>query len=215
MKDWLAKYWIALCALFLTGLNVYLNLQNWKKQGQDFTPIALNAAVTFVLWVILLVAIVMNFSRQKKVGRGLSQPVLTGASIEQIKKVGKLESLAGRADWLAQYLEEVWHDFLKEKKNMPNPIGIRSMPDVIEHWTDKQLWRFRIHYQSYIGSMEATDPECDSELMKDKFPHEFEDYLSVKRKIDAHAQIMRRRADDLLSSAKAELASSTLTETQP
>jgi hypothetical protein len=41
--------------------------------------------------------------------------------------------------------------------------------------------------------------------VKDKFPHEGEDYLSVKRKIEAHAQIMRRRADDLLSSAKAQI----------
>jgi hypothetical protein len=40
----------------------------------------------------------------------------------------------------------------------------------------------------------GTDPECDSELMKEKFPLESEDYLSVKRKIEAHAQIMRRRA---------------------
>jgi hypothetical protein len=202
MRDWIAKYWIALCALFLTGLSIYLNLLNWKRQGNDLTPTAINAAVTFLLWGVLSSAIVVHLARQNKLAERLRQPAFTRASVEQIKKAGKLESLAGRAGWLAQYLEEVWHDFLKEKKNMPNPIGIRSMPDVIEHWTDKQLWRFRIHYQSYIGSMEATDPECDSELMRDKFPHESEDYLSVKRKIEAHAQIVRRRADDLLSSAR-------------
>jgi hypothetical protein len=27
-----------------------------------------------------------------------------------------------------------------------NPIGIRSMPDVNEQWTDKRLWRFRTNY---------------------------------------------------------------------
>jgi hypothetical protein len=205
MKDWLAKYWIALCALFLTGLSVYLNLQNWKKQGNNLTPTAMNAVVTFLLWGALLIAIVMFLSRQKEFADRLRKPRLTEAMVDQIKKVGKLESMAGRADWLAKYLEEVWHEFLKEKKSMPNPIGIGSMPDVIEQWTDKQLWRFRIHYQSYIGSLEIIDPDCDSELVKDKFPHEGEDYLSVKRKIEAHAQIMRRRADDLLSSAKAQI----------
>jgi hypothetical protein len=69
------------------------------------------------------------------------------------------------------------------------------MPDVIEQWRDKQLWRFRINYQSYLGSLEGVDPECDSELMKDKFPHKGEDYLSVKRKIEAHAAALRGRFD--------------------
>jgi hypothetical protein len=80
------------------------------------------------------------------------------------------------------------------------------MPDVIEQWTDKQLWRFRIHYQGYIGSMEAVDPQCDSELMNHKLPHECESYLSVKRKIEAHVQTMRTRAAETLSKAKAEMA---------
>lgn len=175
MKDWLIKYWIPLCALFLTGLSVYLNLQNWKKQGNNLMPTAVTAAVTFVLWGVLVIAIAAFYSRQKKLADRLRQREPTGVVVEQIKKAGELESLAGRADWLAKYLEEVWHEFLKEKKNIPNPIGAKSMPDVIEHWTDKQLWRFRINYQSYLGSLEAVDPECDSELMKDNFPHEGED----------------------------------------
>jgi hypothetical protein len=206
MKDWLVKYWIPLCALFLTGLNVYLNLQNWKKQGNNLIPIAATAVVTFVLWGVLVMAIAVFFSRQKKLADRLRQREPTGDVIGRIKKAGQLEGLAGRADWLANYLEEVWHEFLKDKKNMPNPIGVRSMPDVIEQWTDKHLWRFRTRYQDYLGSMEAVDPGCDSELIKDKFPHEGEDYLSVKRKIETHAEFVRQRANDLLSSTKAEMA---------
>ena len=80
------------------------------------------------------------------------------------------------------------------------------MPEVIEQWTDKVLWRFRINYQSYLGSMEAVDADCDSELMKDGFPHEGESYISVKRKIETHAAVLRRRANELMSSATAEMA---------
>jgi hypothetical protein len=205
MKDWLTKYGIALSGLFLTGLNIYLNLQNWKKQGANLTGTALNAVITFFLWAILVIASITFSSRQKKLNERMRQCDLTGPIAVQIKRAGTLESLAGRADWLAQFLEEVWHEFDKEKQNIPNPIGIRSMPDVIERWTDKQLWRFRTNHKSYLGSMDAIDPECDSDLMKDKFPHEGEDYLSVKRKIEAHATVMRRRADELLSKAKAQM----------
>jgi len=205
MKDWLTKYGIALCGLFLTGLNIYLNLQNWKKQGTNLTSTAVNALVTFVLWGVLVLAIIMFFARQKKLTQRLQRCDLTGPIAAQIKRAGTLESLAGRADWLSQFLEQVWHEFDKEKLSMPNPIGMRSMPDLIERSTDKQLWRFRINYQSYLGSMDTVDPECDSDLMKDKFPHEGEDYLSVKRKIEAHAMVLRRRANELLSKAKAQV----------
>jgi hypothetical protein len=206
MKDWLSKYWIALCGLFVACLGLYLNLQNWKRQGTNLTALALNIVVTFVMLGILLIAILTFYSRNKKLAEKLRQCELTGPVADQIKRVGKLESLAGRADRLAQNLEEVWHEFDKEKKTMPNPIGLRSMPEVIDQWTDKQLWRFRIRYQDYLGSMEAVDPGCDSELVKDKFLHEGESYLSVKRKIEGHANVMRQRANDLLSSAKAEIA---------
>jgi hypothetical protein len=133
--------------------------------------------------------------------------VLTESVIETIEKVGKLRSLAGRADFLRDHLEEVWHVFLKEKKDMPNPIGIRSIPDKnIEEWTHIQLWRFRVRYQDYLGSMKAADPDCESDLVKDGFPHEGEDYLSVERKIKEHAAALKKRADDLLAQAKDEHA---------
>ena len=209
MKDWLTKYSIPLCALFVTCLSVYLNLQNWKRQGTNLIGTAANISVTFVLWALLVIAIFMFLSRQKKLAEKSRQCQITAQVVEQIKKVGKLESLAGRADWLAQYLEEVWHEFHKDNKNMPNPLGVRSMPDIIEQWTDKQLWRFRINYQAYLGSMDAVDPGCDSDLMKDKFPHEGEDYLSVKRKIEAHATVLRRRANGLMSKIRADLPKST------
>src|SRR5712671_3337613 len=206
MKNWLIKYWIPLCALFVACLGLYLNLQNWKRQGTNLTGLALNITVTFVMLGVLLIGVITFYSRNKKLAEKLRQCELTGPVTDQIKKVGKLESLAGRADWLAQYLEEVWHEFDKEKKHMPNPIGTRSMPEVIEQWTDKVLWRFRINYQSYLGSMEAVDADCDSELMKDGFPHEGESYISVKRKIETHAAVLRRRANELMSSATAEMA---------
>jgi len=42
--------------------------------------------------------------------------------------------------------------------------------------------------------------------VKDGFPHEGEDYLSVERKIKEHAAVLRKRADDLLAQAKEEHA---------
>jgi len=131
-------------------------------------------------------------------------PALAEPVIEKFERVGKLRSLAGRADFLKDYLEEVWHLFLKEKKTIPNPIGVRSMPAKIEEWSDVQLWRFRVRYEDYMGSMKAVDPACKSNLVRDGFPHEGEDYLSVERKITEHADILRKRADDLLREAKEE-----------
>jgi len=34
MKDWLSKYWIALCGLFVACLGLYLNLQNWSPTSR-------------------------------------------------------------------------------------------------------------------------------------------------------------------------------------
>ena len=95
--------------------------------------------------------------------------------------------------------------FLRQELSRIASENKASVPDVIEQWTDKQLWRFRTNYQSYLDSMDAVDLECDSDLMKEKLPHEGEDYLSVKRKIEAHATVMRRRANELLSKAKTQM----------
>ena len=86
MKDWLTKYGIALSGLFLTGLNIYLNLQNWKKQGTNLTGTALNAVITFFLWAILVIAIIAFSSRQKKLNERMRQCDLTGPIAVQIKK---------------------------------------------------------------------------------------------------------------------------------
>lgn len=174
--------------------------------GTNLMPVALNIVVTFVTFGVMLFAIFKFWSAQRQLAERLRQSALSQTVIDRIKQVGRLESLAGQADWLARNLEEVWHAFHNEKKNMPNPIGRTAVPDVIEQWTDKQLWRFRVHYQSYLGSMKAVDPRCDSALMNDGFPHDMEDYLSVKRKIEEHAATMRRRAADLMSSANAQYA---------
>ena len=66
MKDWLTKYWIPLSALFMTCLSLYLNLQNWKRQGENLTGLVLNVAVTFVMVGALLIAIVTFLLPQQK-----------------------------------------------------------------------------------------------------------------------------------------------------
>jgi len=132
------------------------------------------------------------------------RPALTEATVAQIKMVGKLESLGGRADWLAENLEEVWHQFTSEHLPMPNPIGMRSVPDAIEKAADKALFRFRVHFQGYLGSMKSAYPECDSQLMIDGFPHEGENYLSVKRKIEAHSRLLNQRAASMMTAISAD-----------
>ena len=175
------------------------------KYGPDWLPYA----VAFILALFVFFWMGSRLTESSSTVRRLKSPdVLTESLIKKIEHVGRLRSLAGRADFLKDYLEEVWHVFLKEKKNMPNPIGVGSMPDKIEEWTDKQLWRFRIRYQDYTGSMEAVDPDCKSDLVKDGFPHEGEDYLSVERKIKEHADTLRKRANDLLAEAKEEYTKS-------
>jgi hypothetical protein len=81
-------------------LSLYLKLQNWKRQGTNLTALALNIAVTFVMLGILLIAIITFYSRNKKLAEKLRHCELTGPVAGQLKKVGKLESLAGRADRL-------------------------------------------------------------------------------------------------------------------
>ena len=100
MKEWLIKYRIHLCALFVAGLSLYLNLAELEKARHNLTALALNIAVTFVILGILLIAIITFYSRNKKLTEKLRQRELTGPVADQLKKVGKLESLAGRADRL-------------------------------------------------------------------------------------------------------------------
>jgi hypothetical protein len=55
MKDWLIKYWIPLCALFVAlpgPLSEPAEL-HWKRQGTNLTALALNIVVTFVMLAIL------------------------------------------------------------------------------------------------------------------------------------------------------------------
>jgi len=73
MKDWLIKYWIPRWALFVACLSLYLNLQNWKRQGTSLTALALNIAVTFVMLGILLIAIITFYSRNQKLAEKLRQ----------------------------------------------------------------------------------------------------------------------------------------------
>jgi len=84
---------------------------------------------------------------------------------------------------------------------MPNPLGKSSVPAAITEWSDKQLWRFRIRFQDYLGSMKDVDLDFESDLLEDGFPSEVEDCLSVERKIRKHTARLRKRADQLPAEA--------------
>jgi len=87
MKDWLTKYSIPLCALFVTCLSVYLNLQNWKRQGTNLIGTAANISVTFVLWALLVIAIFMFLSRQKKLAEKSRQCQITVREVAGLLRV--------------------------------------------------------------------------------------------------------------------------------
>jgi len=203
---WLQQHWAALSGIFLSALYVYLQLVVWKRHGDDLMLTAINIAVTSCLWVILLVAIGTYFQRLKKVAGKLKPPQLTEAVIQKIEKVGKLRSLAGRADYLVQILDDLYHQFVKSQKPMPYVLGINAVPDVIKDHLDKELWGFRDKYRSYLGSLKIVVPESDSDLIKEGFPCNGQEYPALKRKIEAHAAGLRELADRLLVSAKEENA---------
>jgi hypothetical protein len=96
MKDWLIKYWIPPCALFVACLSLYLNLQNWKRQGTNLTALALNIAVTFVMLGILLIAIITFYSRNQKLAEKLRQCELTGPETAMGKQL--VEDVGYRQD---------------------------------------------------------------------------------------------------------------------
>jgi hypothetical protein len=187
MQRWLEKNWIGLVTLFISGLYLYLQIREWKKHGDDFGSATFVVVVTAILWVLLAIAIGLYVKNTM----GIHQ------RIPDIEKAGVLKSYAGQADWLAKRLEEIWTQYTEEKKVMPNPLGLRAMPDDIKEWSDKKLFEFRILYRAHIDALKKTDPECKSDLITDGFPCEGQDYLTVKRKIEAHATFLRQQAATL------------------
>ncbi len=134
----------------------------------------------------------------------LRRPVLSESVIQKIEKVGLLKGLAGRADYLAQVLDDLYYHYVTNQKPMPYVLGINAVPEAITEHLDKELWNFRNQYTGYLGSMKATVPECDSALVTERFPCNGQEYPDVKRKIVAHAAVLRKLASDLLTSAKEE-----------
>jgi hypothetical protein len=124
-------------------------------------------------------------------------PRFNQEAIRRFERAGALRSKAGQADWLAKRLEEIWHSFNNEQKPLKFPLGRNAIPDVIKDWTDRQLWSFRVLYQSHIGAVTAIDPDCKTDLIKDGFPCDGQDYLTVMRKLKAHAESLRSRANQL------------------
>ena len=188
---WLKNHWIALSSVFLAAMYFYFQLRQWQRHGDDFMFLAVNVIVTFVLCVILIAAI----SRYVKLAKDL--PTRNESDISRIEKAGMLRSHAGQADWLARRLEEIWHAFNDAHKTLTYPLGLGVIPDEVKEWLDKQLWAFRVQYQSHIGSVKAVDPEFHTTLIDDGFPCDSQDYLTVKRKIEAHASSLRKRVDHL------------------
>ena len=119
----------------------------------------------------------------------------------RIEKAGTLKNCAEQADWLAKNLEEVWHLHLQEKKYFPNPLSVRAIPDEIKEWPDKQLWRFRVLYGSHLDFLKKVDPEFHSTVVDEGIRCDGQDYLTVKRKIGDHAELLRKRANELLTTA--------------
>lgn len=120
------------------------------------------------------------------------------AAIRKIEKSGTLKSLAGQADWLAEDLERIWYEFNKTGKTLIYPLGINVLPDEIKQHTDKQLWAFRDQYRAHVGFVKSVDAEFHSAVIDDDSQAcNGQDYLKVKKKIEAHAQALRERARSL------------------
>ena len=118
-----------------------------------------------------------------------------------VERAGTLRSYAGQADWLNKKLEEIWHLYDNDKianEALIYPLGSSAIPDVIKEWRHKELWNFRIMYRSHIGAITAIDPSFHSNLIDDGFPRDGEKYLDVRRKMEAHAALLRDHADRLI-----------------
>jgi hypothetical protein len=192
---WVKEHGLALAGLVLSCLFLYLQLQQWKRHGDDFVPLAVSIVVTLALWALLVFA-TARYLRLAKGFQHRSRP-----DILRIESAGTLKNLAGQADWLASDLERIWYEFDKEQKKLVYPLGKRVIPDEIKEHTDKLLLSFRVQYQSHIGFVKSVDPEFHSGLIDEGFPCDGQDYLAVKRKIEAHAEHLRKRANEVMTRA--------------
>jgi hypothetical protein len=66
-ESWWSRHGISLAALILYIIWFYIELQNWKKHGDDYTMLVVNIVVTTALWILLLVAIGRYWRHSKRV----------------------------------------------------------------------------------------------------------------------------------------------------
>lgn len=148
-------------------------------------------------WSLIMLIIGILLGRKMVADRFIPQ-----TAIQQIEKAGKLHFLAGQASWLAREVEKLWYEFDKNQRKLIYPLTGNEIPDEIKLWTDKLLMGFHSDYQMHIGAVRSVDAECDSVAMKEGFPCNGQDYVTVKRKIEEHADCLQKRADELLRKAR-------------
>jgi hypothetical protein len=145
----------------------------------------------------------------RKIADASRMPQLSQATIAKIELAGILKSKAGQAEWLAQRLEKVWHIYNNDKSSKDGPLiyplSASSLPEAIKEHRHKELFRFYIHYTSHIGQVKAVDQSFHSSMIDDTIPSK-EEYLDVKKKIEAHAALLRKRAESLLRSVDESLS---------
>jgi len=167
-------------------------LPEWIADKRWTVSASTSAWLTLVIGLALAVLFAVTLYEVRR------RPPLSEVGIAAIEKAGTLKSYAGQADWLAARLEEIWHQFNNENKKLLYPLGKRVIPDEIKEWTDKELWSFRLLYRSHIGALKKIDPEFHSSLVDEDFPCDGQDYLTVKRKIEDHARLLRERGNLLV-----------------
>jgi hypothetical protein len=123
----------------------------------------------------------------------------------QIEKAGALRSKAGQADWILKRLEEIRAFYENDRSNtegpLSQPLALHTLPAIIKEDRHKQLWSFRILYQSHIGALKKIAPEFHSKLIDEGFPCE-DSYLIVRRKIETHSALLRAHADRVIDGAR-------------
>jgi hypothetical protein len=129
---------------------------------------------------------------------------VTPASLPSGRRVKAitLHCRAEEAEYLAQFLEEVWHFYDAQRGGYGNgepllyPLKASSIPDEIKEEKYKQLLEFRLLYRRHFDSLKKTDPDFHSSVA-DGLPSEVE-YLTLLRNLKEHARLLRERADSLL-----------------
>jgi hypothetical protein len=118
-----------------------------------------------------------------------------------VERSGAIRSLAGQADWLRNKLEEIWHLYDSDRtanEALIYPLSSSAIPSAIREGRHMELWSFRVLYRSHIGHVKSVDPDFHSNLIDDGFPCDLQKYLEVLRKMEAHARLLRERADNLI-----------------